>query len=246
MERCNIFGVKINVTDMSEAIKQIGNNIKNIKGNYICISNVHTTVMAYEDMRFKEIQNESFMSLPDGKPLSVVSHFKGYKTAERVTGPDLMEEIFKISKIRGYSHFFYGSTEDTLEKMNLNLLIKYPELNIIGRYSPPFRKLSEEEDKEIIERINNLNPDFLWVGLGAPKQEVWMFEHRNIIKALMIGVGAGFDYYAGNIKRAPMWMQRISMEWFYRLIQEPKKLWRRYLSTNFKFLLYLFIGRRQK
>jgi len=117
---------------------------------------------------------------------------------------------------------------------------KYPKLKISGMHSPPFRKLSVEEDEEIISIINKENPDFLWVGLGAPKQEIWMSEHKNKINSLMIGVGAGFDYYADNIKRAPLWMQKLSLEWFYRLLQEPKRLFSRYLITNLKFIIYFW------
>ena len=148
----------------------------------------------------------------------------------------LMGEIFEISAKKGYRHYFYGSKEETLELLQKKLMEKYPEIQIAGMYSPPFRPLTEEEDKVIIERINETKPDFVWVGLGAPKQEKWMAAHQGKIDGLMLGVGAGFDYYAENIKRAPMWMQKHNLEWVYRLVQDPKRLFKRYWSTNTKFI----------
>ena len=236
LKTCNILGVNINVTNMSETVKVITENLDNIKGNYICVSNVHTTVMSYEDHNYRDIQNSGFMALPDGGPLSYISRKQGFKNAERVTGPDLMEEIFKISEKKGYRHYFYGSTQSTLDILREKLIEKYPNIKITGMYSPPFRKLTEEEDIEIVRNINNNKPDFIWIGLGAPKQEIWMSEHRNKVNGIMIGVGAGFDYHAGNISRAPMWMQKMSLEWLYRLLQDPKRLFHRYMSTNIKFI----------
>ncbi|MBI6060428.1 WecB/TagA/CpsF family glycosyltransferase [Clostridium perfringens] len=236
LKTCNILGVNINVTNMKDTVSYIKKNLSNLKGNYICVSNVHTTVMSYEDEKYRNIQNSAAMALPDGKPLSIVSRKRGYKYAERVTGPDLMEEIFKISEEKGYKHYFYGSTEKTLKELNNKLKSKYPNLDIVGMHSPPFRKLLELEDKEIIKMINFAKPDFVWVGLGAPKQEIWMYEHKDKIIGLMIGVGAGFDYHAEIIKRAPSWMQKFSLEWLYRLLQDPKRLFKRYIKTNFKFL----------
>lgn len=237
MKVCNILGVNINVVNMGQVVKNIDYNLPKIKGKYICVSNVHTTVMANENEEYKNIQNSSYMSLPDGRPLSIISKIRGFREAERVTGPDLMEEIFEISIKKGYSHYFYGSTESTLLRLKDTLRFKYPELKIVGMYSPPFRSLLEAEDIEIVDNINKVNPDFLWVGLGAPKQEIWMYNHKNRINSLMIGVGAGFDYHANLIKRAPRIMQKLSLEWLYRLIQEPKKLWKRYFITNTKFII---------
>lgn len=243
MEICNILGVNIAVTNMNDTKKYIEENLQELKGNYICVSNVHTTVMAYENEEFKNIQNGGAFAIPDGGPLSVVSRLKGHKNSERVTGPDLMEELFKISEEKGYSHYFYGSTNDTLNRMQFKLKEKYPKLNIVGFYSPPFTKDIIIESKEKIQELNNIKPDFIWIGLGAPKQEIWMNYHKNKINSLMIGVGAGFDYFAGNIKRAPIWMQKYSMEWIYRLIQDPGRLFKRYLYTNTKFILLMMKGK---
>lgn len=237
LKTCNILGVNVNVTDMDDTVKIITENLDNIKGNYICVSNVHTTVMSYENESYKNIQNAGFMVLPDGKPLSIISKKRGFKEAKRVTGPDLMEMIFKISHEKGYRHYFYGSTQETLDTLEGRLKSKYPNMIITGMYSPPFRKLTDKEDEEIVKNINKTNSDFVWVGLGAPKQEIWMHNHKTKINGLMIGVGAGFDYHAGNILRAPLWMQKYSLEWLYRLLQDPKRLFKRYFTTNTKFIL---------
>ena len=239
LKTCNVLGVNITVTNMLETLKYIKENIDNLKGKYICVSNVHTTVMSHEDEEYLNIQNSGIMALPDGKPLSLIIKKRGFKEIDRVTGPDLMEEIFKISKENNYRHYFYGSTQETLEKLNKKLNIKYPKLNIVGMYSPPFRDLTEKEDLEIIKSINKSNADFIWIGLGAPKQEIWMYSHKNKLNGLMIGVGAGFDYHAGNIKRAPIIMRNLSLEWLYRLVQDPKRLFKRYYITNKKFIYYL-------
>lgn len=240
MDFCNILGVNIAVTNLNETTGYIEENLEELKGNYICISNVHTTVTAYEDEEYRKIQNGGALALPDGKPLSIVSKKRGFKNAERVTGPDLMGELFKESEEKGYKHYFYGSTQETLELLKIKLKEKYPKLNIVGMYSPPFKLEVSLENDDILNEINSENVDFLWVGLGAPKQEKWMHIHKNKVNAIMIGVGAGFDYYAERIKRAPIWMQKCSLEWLYRLTQDPKRLFKRYITTNIRFI-YLII-----
>lgn len=223
---CNIMGVNIAAINMKWLLDYLEKNLSNLKGDYICVSNVHTTVTSYEEPSYCAIQNGGIMAIPDGGPLSSLGRKRGFVMMERTTGPSLMGELFKISAKRGYRHYFYGSTEETLEKLKNKLQEYYPEIQIAGMYSPPFRALSSEEDNEVIEKINETNPDFVWIGLGAPKQEKWMFDHQGSINGLMIGVGAGFDYYAGNIKRAPQWMQKCNLEWLYRLMQDPKRLFK--------------------
>lgn len=245
METCNILGVNIAVTNLNKTVIYIQENLKSLRGNYICVSNVHTTVIAYENEEYRKIQNGGALALPDGKPLSIISSIRGHKNAERVTGPDLMGAIFEESEERGYKHFFYGSTEKTLEVLRVKLKEKYPKLNIAGMYSPPFKENVELEVDSILNKINSKEVDFLWIGLGAPKQEKWMSIHKGKVNALMIGVGAGFDYYSENIKRAPIWMQKYSLEWLYRLIQDPKRLFKRYLITNYKFLFLNIFWRKK-
>lgn len=238
---CNILGVNIAAIDMDWLINFTQQYIKDLSGDYCCVSNVHTTVTSWEDKKYCAIQNGGILAIPDGGPLSSVGRKRGYKNMKRTTGPNYMEEIFKISAEKGYRHYFYGSVEETLEKLYQVLIKNYQGIQIVGMYSPPFRSITEEEDKIIIEKINKVNPDFVWVGLGAPKQERWMAAHQGKVKGFMIGVGAGFDYLAGNIVRAPKWMQKNNLEWVFRLIQEPKRLFSRYWYTNTRFIWYAYI-----
>lgn len=238
---CNIMGVNIAAIDMKWLIDFTRKNIKKLDGDYCCVSNVHTTVMSWEDREYSEIQNKAVLAIPDGGPLSSIGRKRGFRNMKRTCGPDYMGEIFKISVREGYRHFFYGAMDETLNRLRENVEKTYPGIQIVGMYSPPFRPLSEEEDIEIVNKIVDSQPDFLWVGLGAPKQEKWMAEHKGKIKGFMVGVGAGFDYFAGNIRRAPMWMQKCNMEWAYRLMQEPRRLFMRYVKTNTKFIWHAYV-----
>lgn len=241
---CNILGVNIAAINM-EWLKAFTNkHIKELSGEYLCVSNVHTTVTAWEDPEYRDIQNGGVMAVPDGVPLVWVSHWRGFKQTERTDGPRYMVEMLKESVKLGYRHFFYGSTQETLNKMRAVLDRDYPEVQVVGMYSPPFRSLTEEEDEAIIQMINETKADFVWVGLGAPKQEIFMAAHRGKINGFMVGIGAGFDYLAENIKRAPMWMQKCSLEWFYRMLQDPKRLFWRYVRTNAIFVWQAIIRKR--
>ncbi len=236
LQYCTILKTNINVTNMEDTISYITEHLEELKGNYICVSNVHTTVMAFRDEKYRRVQNSAAMALPDGQPLSIVSRRRGYRQAQRVPGPDLMPAILDLSQEKGYTHYFYGSTEQTLAKLEKVLLARYPKLRIAGMYAPPFRKLTQAEDEEAVRRINDSGADFIWVALGAPKQEKWMYGHRHKVNGVMIGVGAAFDFLAGTTKRAPMWMQKLCMEWVFRIMQDPGRMLPRYLNTNFAFV----------
>lgn len=240
----NILGVNISAIDMKWLLSFVTGHVKELSGDYICVSNVHTTVTAYEDEQYRAIQNGGILAIPDGGPLSSLGRKRGAKNMSRTTGPSFMGEILKLSLEQGYRHFFYGSTPETLEKLHKSLEKDFPGLQISGMYSPPFRPMTEEEDIRIIEMINATSPDFLWVGLGAPKQEIWMADHQGRVKGMMVGVGAAFDYFAGNIKRAPEWMQKANLEWLYRLVQDPKRLFKRYFLTNSKFIWHAVVRGR--
>ena len=232
-----ILGVNIAVTNMQDTIELILSQIGELKGKFICLSNVHTTVMSDQDEEYKKIQNAAFLALPDGSPLALLQRLRGYKGAEQVAGPDLMPALWKATENTGISHYFYGSSQETIDALKRELLKKYPGLAIAGMEAPPFRPLTEEEDREAVRKINESGAQIVWVGLGAPKQERWMYEHRSSVNALMLGVGAGFDFHAGTVKRAPAWMRNHYLEWLYRLTQDPKRLWKRYVETNGKFIL---------
>ena len=236
MPVCEIMGVRIAVTDMETPVRRIEEHLDDWRGEYICVANVHTTVTAHDDPSYRAVQNGAVMALPDGGPLSQYSRRKGFAQAARVTGPDLMKEMLRESAQKHYRHYFYGSTQETLDILREKITRNYPGAVIAGMASPPFRPLTEEEDAAAVAAINEARPDFVWVGLGAPKQERWMAAHQGRVHALMLGVGAAFDYEAGNIRRAPRWMQRCNLEWLYRLLQDPKRLFKRYFVTNTKFL----------
>jgi N-acetylglucosaminyldiphosphoundecaprenol N-acetyl-beta-D-mannosaminyltransferase len=246
LEYYEILKTNINVTNMEDTLRYIGENLDKLRGRYICVSNVHTTVMSYENKDYRTIQNNAAMALPDGYPLSKYCRMNGVRHAKRVTGPDLMLEMFKISPNTGYRHFFYGSNDETLKIMKDKLEQNYQGIQIAGMYAPPYRPLTAKEDEEVIRLINAANPDIIWVGLGAPKQEIWMSEHAEIVNGVMIGVGAGFDFFAGNVKRAPLIVQKLGLEWLHRLFQDPKRLWKRYVTTNYKFVKYILREKRRK
>lgn len=240
----NILGVDIAAINMDWLLSFTKEHIKALSGDYICVANVHTTVTAYEDESYRSIQNGGIMAIPDGGPLSSLGRKRGATNMERTTGPSYMGEVLKESVSQGWTHYFYGSSQETLDKLKSALEKKYPGLKIAGMYSPPFRPMTDEEDQTIVEAINKTSPDFLWVGLGAPKQEIWMAAHQGKVKGLMVGVGAAFDYYAGNIERAPEWMQKSNLEWVYRLLQDPKRLFKRYMVTNSKFIWNAVVRRK--
>lgn len=234
---CTILGVPVSVTNMEAVTAYLEEKTDSLRGTYICVCNVHTTVMAYEDTAYMQVQRGAAMVLPDGKPLSVLSRKRGFSQAKRVAGPDLMEQMFKKGNAGdGLRHFFYGATDDTLFRLKERLIKLYPNLQIAGMYAPPFRTLTKEEEEETVRMINDVRPDIIWIGLGAPKQENWMAHMKGKFCGVMLGVGAGFDFHAGTVKRAPRILQKLSLEWLFRLTQDPKRLWKRYLITNRKFL----------
>lgn len=239
---CPVLGVDVAVTDMEKSIKFLTDNLSENRGQYVCVSNSHTVVTAYDDSSYMDVQNGSIMVLPDGKPLSIIQKRKGFLDAEKVSGPDIMA-LFMGEKYNQYRHFFYGGTPEALEALRKHLTESNSKIQIAGMYSPPFRPLTEAEDADVIKQINDSKPDFIWVGLGAPKQEFWMANHKDKVSGIMLGVGAAFDFHAGTIKRAPKWMQRCGLEWFFRLTQDPKRLFKRYLITNTKFIFYNLVGR---
>jgi len=198
---------------------------------------VHTVMECQRDPALKRIHNRSGMTTPDGMPLVWLSRLHGHRHVSRVYGPDLLIAVCQESIRAGYRHFFYGGAEGVPEALAAALLRRFPGLVVAGTYSPPFRPLTPEEDEQIVAMINRARPDIVWVGLGAPKQEYWMAEHVGRLEApVMVGVGAAFDFHSGRKKQAPRWMQRSGLEWLFRLLTEPRRLWRRYLINNPLFL----------
>jgi len=207
-------------------------------GNYVVISNANDVVMGSKDKMVMEAVNSSSLSCPDGISLVLLARLYGYHLKRRVYGPDLMLEFLKVAEKKGYTNFFYGSTLQTLEALVSNLKKRFPSLSVVGIYAPSFRNNIEIDEKEI-EIINNASPDVLWVGLGCPKQQLWMYKHKDKLKVpVMVGVGAAFDFLSGTKPQAPRWIRDNGFEWLFRLLTEPKRLWRRYL-IDCPFFLYL-------
>jgi N-acetylglucosaminyldiphosphoundecaprenol N-acetyl-beta-D-mannosaminyltransferase len=207
------------------------------ESRYVCICNVHSVVTTTQDVEFKVAVNNADMATPDGAPVAWALRLFGHRTQERINGPDLMIKYLAQAEKIGQTVFFYGSTESTLAKLRVALNEQFPALRIGGTYSPPFRTLTPQEDQEVVDMINDSGANVVFVGLGCPKQEKWMAEHRGRVNAVMIGVGAAFDYHSGVVRRAPLWWQQHGLEWAYRLGSEPRRLFKRYLVTNTLFLV---------
>lgn len=227
----------IDALTWEQAIRQIVAWATARESRYVCICNVHSVVTTTRDVEFKIAVNNADMATPDGAPIAWALRRLGHPGQERINGPDLMWRYLAEAERRGQVVFFYGGTEDTLAKLQASLLRAFPRLRIGGLVSPPFRPLSAEEDEAYARQINAAGTAVLFVGIGCPKQEKWMAAHRGRIQAVMVGVGAAFDYHAGTIRRAPPWMQRCGLEWFHRLLSEPRRLWKRYLVTNSIFVM---------
>lgn len=203
------------------------------------LAGVPAVISAKENSEVAEMYENATMTIMDGMPIVKIGRKKGFD-CERCAAPDIMGPIFKESIVQGKTHYFYGGkNDDVLVKLRQNLEREYPGINIVGMYSPPFRALTDDEDDQICSIINELHPDFLWVGIGAPKQEMWMWKHQEKINStIMLGVGAGFNFFAGTLDKAPEWMEKASLEWLFRLLKEPKRLWRRYLLGGIKYTYY--------
>ena len=233
----DVLGIPIDAIDWADAIATIRAWAAGRESRYVCITNVHSVVTGTQDPRFGQVLHSADMVTPDGAPVAWMLRRLGVTGQQRVNGPDLMWRYCERAAASGESIFLYGSTDATLAKLQAVLRQYMPGLKIAGAISPPFRTLSPEEDAADVAAINASGAGTVWVSLGCPKQEFWMAEHRGRINAVMIGVGAAFDYHAGTIQRAPLWMQRSGLEWFYRLCTEPRRLWRRYLGTNSVFIV---------
>lgn len=228
----NLLGVRVSAVNLETATDRILTAINRDEKGYICIRDAHGVIRCQQDAELRRIHNEAFMVTPDGMPLVWSLQRAGHKTADRVYGPDLMLRVFDTGRANGVRHFLYGTTGDILEKLSDNLTRKYPGARIAGVYSPPFRDLTVEEQADVARRINASGADIVWVGLSTPKQELWMAQMRDRLRpAMLIGVGAAFDFHAGIKKQAPRFIQRSGFEWLFRLACEPRRLWRRYMVT---------------
>jgi len=236
-EGAKVIDTYINALSWGETLTCITAWARARESRYVCICNVHSVVTASQDAEFKRALSLADMATPDGMPLTWMLRRQGFVDQERINGPDLMWKYCALAERSGEVIYLYGSTDETLQLLSENLLTAFPGLRIGGSYSPPFRALSEAEDEAIIASINSSGAGVVFVSLGCPKQEKWMEAHRSRINAVMIGVGAAFNYHAGTVQRAPLWMQNCGLEWLHRLYSEPGRLWKRYLVTNTLFIV---------
>lgn len=240
LQLIDILGVNISVVDIPKACAYIEGCIARKEKTYICIAPVSTLVDCQRDAEYRGIINGAGMTTPDGVPLVWLGKLRGEKNIDRTYGPDLMHALCDLSQQRGYRHYFFGGMQGKNGLLVEKLKARFPDLGIAGSYAPPLRSIGEMEENSILDQINEANPDVLWVGLGSPKQDYWMRNHRGRLDVpVMIGVGAAFDFIAGTKRQAPLWMRRAGLEWLFRLCCEPGRLWKRYLFGNTQFIYFL-------
>jgi N-acetylglucosaminyldiphosphoundecaprenol N-acetyl-beta-D-mannosaminyltransferase len=236
----NILGLNFPILDYQRCLDLFRQWIASKEPHQVCIANVHTVVTSLSDCEFREINNHALITM-DGLPLVWYARaVHGAKIKERVCGPELMLRCLDQGRTHGWKHFFLGGKEAVLTDLVSTMQSRFLGVNIVGWHSPPFRPLSAEEDEQLVALINQHQPDFLWVGLGAPKQEKWISAHlASISTPVQIGVGAAFDFHSGHVQRAPNWMQKTGFEWLYRILQD-RRLIKRYCATNPVFLALFF------
>ena len=241
-----ILGSHIDLADVPETVSLMDSWIQEYERKEKCrqmiVTGFHGIWEAYKYPDFKAILNSADLWVPDGIAPILIARLNGIKNIVRTPGAEIMEAFFELANDKGYSSYFYGDTDNTLSNLRKNLLKKYPGHRIAGTFSPPFRPLTVEEDERIIRMINEAHPDVVWVGLGLPKQDRWVFEHKNRLKApIAVGVGAAFGFLSEDIKRVPKWIGEKGLEWLWRFIAEPRKLWRRDLIEGPQFLFHVLL-----
>lgn len=250
MDKVNIGGILFNNVNMLEALQIIEERISEKNKNktsflFVANQDIINKTKKTPGLSIDNL-NKAFLTIPDGHSIIVASKILGVPLKERVTGPDLMEKFIEISAKKGYKNYFLGAAAGVAELMAENFKKRFPGLRVSGIYSPPFGEFSDEENRRIINNVNASKPEVLWVSFGCPKQEKWIIDHMDKLNIpIVVGVGAAFDFYSGNLRRAPKIIQKIGLEWFYRFIQEPKRLWSRYFIGGFKFLKIILEQKRK-
>lgn len=241
-----VCGINISTTSYDEVvdlcsqwIDEKRRSYTQVPSRYICVTSVHGVMEAREDLELREVLNHADVATPDGMPVVWALRSFGQREQQRVYGPTLMLRLCERAEREQLKVFLYGSTDEVLERLTDSLRAKFPRIQITGTYSPPFRALTQEEDETIRQRIREAGADLVFVGVSTPKQEKWMArQQRELSGVVMVGVGAAFDFHAGRVKQAPKWMQERGLEWLFRLLSEPKRLWRRYILVTPRFLPY--------
>jgi N-acetylglucosaminyldiphosphoundecaprenol N-acetyl-beta-D-mannosaminyltransferase len=242
----DVLDVHISAINMPMAIETIEGWIAANDSHYVGICTVHTVMECQRDPAMKEIVNNAGLRTPDGMPLVWLSRKAGHDHVSRVYGPDLMLELAARSATTGHRHFFYGGAPGVADDLAAKLAARFPGLDVAGTHTPPMQDVGDIESAETIAKINDSHADIVWCGLGTPKQDWWVANHRPLLDApVLIAVGAAFDFHTGRVKQAPKWMQRNGLEWLFRLSQDPKRLWRRYILDNARFVTRILAARRR-
>jgi len=234
--RVRVVSLDTDVVDHASAVERVARLVRDAAGGYVCFSTVHMVMEAKDSADFADRVNAADMVVPDGMPIVWMQKMQDRPAAARVRANDLMMLLCEYAEKNDLTVGFYGGQQMVIDAIRERAGRDYPRLRVVYAYSPPFRPLTPDEDDAVVLEINAKAPDILFMGLGCPKQENWMAEHKSKLKAVMLGVGASFDFFAGNVKESPAWMGRIGLEWLYRLFQEPRRLWRRYLILNPRFM----------
>ena len=234
----DIVSVPLALIDYRQTLDWIDAMVAERRRGYVCVCNVHTVMASGEDRQLRDALDSSSLNVPDGQPLVWALNALGHPLRDRVYGPELMSKACAAAVDNGQRFYLYGGrNQGALVQLALNLRQRYPGIKIVGGYSPPHRPLTAEERGAVAEEINHSRADVVWVGIGVPKQEKWMAQMRPLLETpVLVGVGAAFDFHAGLVPQAPPWMQSAGLEWAYRLAREPRRLWRRYLRYNPRFL----------
>ncbi len=244
LPRVNVIGVGVSAVNMQQALATVSGWIDRGERHYVCVTGVHGVMESYRSPELRRIHNQAGMVTPDGMPLAWLLRLAGFYDSDRVCGPEMMPQLFVASQARGDRHYLYGGSPQALRLLRQRLLQLAPDAQVVGTHSPPYRPLTPEEDAAIVAEINQSGADIVWVGLSTPKQERWMAAHRaRLNAAALIGVGAAFDINAGLVRRAPAFLRRTGLEWTYRLVLEPRRLWWRYLSSNPAFVALVAMQR---
>jgi N-acetylglucosaminyldiphosphoundecaprenol N-acetyl-beta-D-mannosaminyltransferase len=238
IKRVNILGVGISAINPETALAAIADAVRQRRKGYICVTGVHGVMEAQKDAALRRILNQAFLCTPDGMPMVWLGRLHGHREMRRVYGPDLMLNVCAWSQTNPCKHFFFGGAAGVAEELQRKLTARFPNLQVVGCYTPPFRPLNAREEMQLQETVRTARPDIMWIGLSTPAQEKFMAEFLpRLDVTLMIGVGAAFDFHSGRVQQAPRWMQRSGLEWCYRLRQEPRRLAGRYLRNNPLFAL---------
>jgi N-acetylglucosaminyldiphosphoundecaprenol N-acetyl-beta-D-mannosaminyltransferase len=235
-----LLGISIDALDMERSLERIAVELEEGRKGYVCLAGVHGIMEAHRDPRLAAIYASAAITVPDGAPTEWIGRWQGHHWMRRVAGPDLMIEVFRRKQFSGYTHFLYGGEEGVAQKLRERLTNRFPGARIIGTFTPPFRDLNEAEEQSLMAQVRELKPDIIWVGISTPRQERFMQRYLGRLDTtLMFGVGAAFDFHTGRIQDAPQWIKRIGMQWLHRLVQDPRRLWKRYLRNNSAFLWHI-------